>query len=201
MVGITTYLKLPFSFNIQKLQKDLSKIKHWKSHFNTSGYNGDWKLIALYAPQGDSENIFALNTTDVEISPTDVLMNCFYFQEVISSFKTKIITARIIKLNVGSKIKPHKDHDLGYENGVFRIHIPIITNDKVDFILNGTHLEMKEGQCWYTNVNYTHSVANNGNEDRVHLVIDCVRNNWSDDLFGRLGYDFTQENRVVEEKL
>jgi Aspartyl/Asparaginyl beta-hydroxylase len=44
-------------------------------------------------------------------------------------------------------------------------------------------LIMNEGECWYINANFTHSVANNGNEDRIHLVIDGIRNDWSDQLF------------------
>ena len=66
---------------------------------------------------------------------------------------------------------------------MFRIHIPIISNLKVDFILDEERLEMAEGQCWYTNVNFIHSVSNNGTSDRIHLVIDCERNDWSDNLF------------------
>ena len=42
---------------------------------------------------------------------------------------------------------------------------------------------MKPGECWYTNVKYTHSVHNRSQEDRIHLVIDGIRNDWSDELF------------------
>jgi len=34
----------------------------------------------------------------------------------------------------------------------------------------------------------------------VNLVIDCIRNKWSDNLFKSVGYDFEQE-KEVEEKL
>ncbi|MEL6865420.1 MAG: aspartyl/asparaginyl beta-hydroxylase domain-containing protein, partial [Bacteroidota bacterium] len=80
-------------------------------------------------------------------------------------------------------IKPHRDFRLGYEDDNFRIHIPITTNDQVSFVLGGEQLRMLPGECWYTNVNFTHSVANNGSTDRVHLVIDGERNAWSDELF------------------
>ena len=42
---------------------------------------------------------------------------------------------------------------------------------------------MQPGECWYTNVNYVHSVSNGGSTDRIHLVIDGRRNEWSDRLF------------------
>ena len=47
MQNHTKFLKLPFQFNTKKLISDLSLIldKNWVSHFNTDGYNGDWKAI------------------------------------------------------------------------------------------------------------------------------------------------------------
>ncbi|MEP1489153.1 MAG: aspartyl/asparaginyl beta-hydroxylase domain-containing protein [Algibacter sp.] len=181
----TTYLKLPFQFNKEKLVHDLSLILdgNWISHFNTTGYNGDWKVISLYAPNGVESNIFALSTLNSIISETSILKKCQYFKEVIDSFKCPILTARILRLGVGAEIKPHRDHELGYEDGNFRLHIPIVTNSHVQFILDGTELTMLPGECWYTNVNYVHSVKNTGESDRVHLVIDGKRNEWSDLLF------------------
>jgi hypothetical protein len=38
-------------------------------------------------------------------------------------------------------------------------------------------------------------VSNDGQTDRIHLVIDCVRNDWSDQLFTTLGYDFEEEQK------
>jgi hypothetical protein len=37
---------------------------------------------------------------------------------------------------------------------------------------------MKEGECWYLNFNLPHRVKNSGTADRIHLVIDCVVNDW-----------------------
>ncbi|GGK49948.1 MULTISPECIES: aspartyl/asparaginyl beta-hydroxylase domain-containing protein [Flavobacteriaceae] len=181
----TTYLKLPFQFNKEKLVHDLSLILegNWISHFNTAGYIGDWKVISLYAPNGEESNIFALSTPNSIIRETSTLKKCQYFKEVIDSFKCPILTARILRLGVGAKIKPHRDHELGYEDGNFRLHIPIVTNSQVQFILDGSELTMLPGECWYTNVNYVHSVKNSGESDRVHLVIDGKRNEWSDHLF------------------
>ncbi|HBR53656.1 MAG TPA: aspartyl/asparaginyl beta-hydroxylase domain-containing protein, partial [Flavobacteriaceae bacterium] len=51
----------------------------------------------------------------------------------------------------------------------------------------------------YTNVNLPHSVTNTGSTNRVHLVLDCIRNEWSDKLFASVGFDFTQEIEVAEQ--
>ena len=185
MYEITKYLKLPFQFDEQKLVHDLSLIieNKWIAHFNTGGYEGEWKAIPLYASDGNEANIFAVAKDDSSIKETAILKKCHYLKEVLDSFKCPMLSVRILKLSAGAVIKPHRDHELGYEDNNFRLHIPITTNEQVYFILDGMHLKMLPGECWYTNVNYVHSVANKGKSDRVHLVIDGQRNAWSDDLF------------------
>lgn len=181
----TASLKLPFLFDIDKLLYDYAFVvnQHWIPHFNTSGYEGEWKAIPLYTSNGDASNIYAFQNDNNTIQETPIMNDCNYFREVINSFQSPILSARLLRLGVGAEIKPHRDHQLGYEDGSFRIHIPIVTNNQVQFILNDEQLNMLPGECWYTNVNYLHSVANKGTEDRVHLVIDAIRNEWSDALF------------------
>jgi len=184
-ISITKHLKLPLRFDEKKLLYDLDLIlsEEWKPHFNKRGYTGDWKSIPLYAPNGDHNNIFAAQAEKSPILETILMKDCQYFKEVLSHFHCPLLSVRLLNLGVGAYIKPHKDHELGYENGCFRLHIPITTNKEVEFILDGNRLTMLPGECWYTNVNYTHSVANRGASDRVHLVIDGQRNDWSDELF------------------
>ena len=179
------YLKLPFEFDAEKLQQDLDTILqgNWIPHFNTEGYSGDWKAVPLYAPGGKQDNIHAHLSSDAKVSATPVLKECPYFKEVIAQFKCPIESARILRLGVGAQIKPHRDHALGYEDGTFRLHIPIRTNPQVEFKLDDELLQMLPGECWYTNVNYVHSVKNGGDSDRFHLIIDGTRNGWSDELF------------------
>jgi hypothetical protein len=37
---------------------------------------------------------------------------------------------------------------------------------------------MQAGETWYLDFNLRHRVANGGPEPRVHLVLDCVVNDW-----------------------
>jgi len=182
---ITKYLKLPFQFDEQKLLNDLMFISNeqWMPHHYTHNYNGDWNSLALYSEGGDDKNILAAQNSSTNISETQILKKCEYFKGVIHHFKCPLQSVRLLRLTPNSVIKPHKDFCLGYENNNFRLHIPITTNNQVEFILDKNRLKMLPGECWYTNVNFTHSVANNGNQDRIHLVIDGERNDWSDQLF------------------
>ena len=56
----------------------------------------------------------------------------------------------------------------------FRVHIPVITNPGVAFTCAGETVHMEAGECWLLNSFYSHSVANRGDETRVHLVLDTV---------------------------
>ena len=38
-------------------------------------------------------------------------------------------------------------------------------------------------------------MTNRGTTDRIHLVIDGLRNLWTDDVFRQAGYDFAEEAR------
>lgn len=182
---ITKHLKFPFQFDEQRLTADLELVTEnkWIPHFNTTGYTGNWKAISLYSVDGTEQNIYMPLANHGPVSPTPLMKDCHYFREVMDSFSFPILAVRLLRLEAGAEIKPHTDHELGYEDGQFRLHIPIVTNPGIEFILDGERLTMLPGECWYTNVNFVHSVANRGTEDRVHLVIDGVRNAWTDQLF------------------
>lgn len=176
-------IKFPFSFDIARLQSDINKVMShkWTDHYNQNDYNGKWTSIALMSEDGKSDSIFALNRS--ELIATDILQQCDYFKTILREFPFEKTAVRLLNLTAGTEIKPHRDYCLGYEDGCFRLHIPIITNPDVIFMLDDMRLIMNEGECWYINANFTHSVVNNGPTDRIHLVIDGIQNEWTDTIF------------------
>ncbi|MBX2871750.1 MAG: aspartyl/asparaginyl beta-hydroxylase domain-containing protein [Saprospiraceae bacterium] len=185
LVPPTKYLQLPFVFDQEKLVKDLRQLllSDWIPHFNQGGYTGEWNSLPLYAPGGNPDNILANGEGIEKVIATPILGQCEYFQQVIAYFLCPFSSIRLLRLAPAAHIKPHRDYQSGYEDNFFRLHIPILTNSEVNFRLDGQRLNMQPGECWYTNVNYVHSVSNDGTSDRVHLVIDGQRNDWSDELF------------------
>lgn len=89
-----------------------------------------------------------------------------------------IIRAHIAILLDNSKIPTHIDDD--FNNGsltrVNRIHIPIITNEKVKFTVDDETQHFKEGNLYEINNLLPHSVKNSSNEKRIHLIIDVLDN-------------------------
>jgi hypothetical protein len=79
----------------------------------------------------------------------------------------------LIKLGANKDVTGHVDSG-DYLNTVRRFHIPIITNQDVFYTVNNEKINMQEGDCWEINNRKIHSVSNDSNEDRVHLLIDIM---------------------------
>lgn len=183
MKTLVRHIHFPLQFDVVRLQSEVRQLldNRWVAHYNTHDYEGDWTSLSLYSADGKSESIYAMPAND--IIETEILASCPYLKEILTGFLFKKTAVRLLRLAAHAEVKPHSDLCLGYEDGTFRLHIPIITNPDVEFILDNQRIIMKEGECWYINANFIHSVANRGQEDRIHLVIDGERNAWSDTLF------------------
>ncbi|RPD42616.1 aspartyl/asparaginyl beta-hydroxylase domain-containing protein [Chitinophaga barathri] len=184
----TPYLRLPFLFNPALLEADLQRCLrgHWEQHFNAKDYDGSWQLIALRSMTGAEEDIRA--HAGGQYLDTPLMEACPYFREITAQFECEKEAIRLLCLAPGSMVKEHRDQQTSYEDGHFRLHIPVITNPGVEFIVAGRQLPLVPGECWYANFDLPHSVANRGETDRVHLVLDLVRNEWIDRLFRDAGY-------------
>ena len=74
------------------------------------------------------------------------------------------------------------DTDSGVGDGkLMRIHFPIITNDKVlfeswDLTGHKQCANMRINEAWLLDTRKPHRAVNNGDEDRIHLVVDIVSN-------------------------
>ncbi|MFD1602761.1 adenylyl-sulfate kinase [Flavobacterium artemisiae] len=181
--------QLPISFSIEKLQHDLSICENllWTPHFNTGRYEGNWTSVSLRSQSGKETDI--LSFPDREYKNTPLLDKCSYFKEIMDWFECEKEAVRLLRLGPESEIKEHVDNDTSYEDGFFRIHIPIITNSEVFFYVDKKRVKMEMGECWYANFQLPHSVQNKSTEPRIHLTLDCIRNEWSDELFSKMGFD------------
>lgn len=180
-----TSIQFPLEFDIKRLQQDLQTAlsTEWIKHFNQADYDGDWSVMALLSADGKEQTVTAMPEGNEPLSITPTLQKCPYFQEILDSLLFEKTSVRLMRLAAGAVIKPHRDYCLGYEDGVFRMHIPIITNPDVEFVVAGKRVIMNEGTCWYINANEEHAVANRGTADRIHFVIDGKRNEWTENLF------------------
>lgn len=83
------------------------------------------------------------------------------------------IRATLVRLTAGNGIAGHQDLNFSLTHS-HRVHVPIVTNDKVTFSVGCETIHMREGEVWEINNRRIHSVHNDGTEDRVHLILDFV---------------------------
>jgi tetratricopeptide (TPR) repeat protein len=93
-----------------------------------------------------------------------------YYQD--NGFVVRMVFAKLL---AGGKIPEHSDSGYSLLN-CHRIHIPIVSNDKNIFVVGGEQKKMLVGEMWEINNAGPHSVDNESDEDRIHLIIDWVPN-------------------------
>jgi hypothetical protein len=180
-------LRLPLTFDARLLARDLDRLSsvQWIRHYVKANYDGDWSVLPLRSPAGETHPIrmISADPTSRSFVETPLLQSCDYFRRVLDSFECALRVARLMRLTPGSRIKEHTDQVLSFEDGIVRVHVPVTTNDAVEFRLNRRRVILEAGSAWYLRLSDPHSVANHGSTDRVHLVIDANVNDWVEALF------------------
>jgi hypothetical protein len=194
------YAKLPLHVSLLQIQNEVRALtRSWQPHFNSKHYEGSWTVLSLRSPTGEVEQILPETMENESFRDTPLMNQCPAIKSLLNELHCPLMTARLMNLKTGSVIKEHRDHDLAFEKGEARLHFPLFTNPMVMFHINGVRVLMHEGDCWYVNVNLPHKVANLGNQDRIHLVVDCRVNDWLKQLFAQADKAEVAENRQNEE--
>ncbi len=84
-----------------------------------------------------------------------------------SSFP-RIMLARMAP---GGVIHPHRDANPAAK-WPHKIHVPLTTNDKTTFFVDGVGYHFSVGQAYEVNNMGVHAVRNDGDTDRIHLIFE-----------------------------
>ncbi len=180
--------RLPFTIDLDSLKKDLEKLEGegWLSHYDTQLADG-WTTIPLVSHDGSSSGVDAQRLgVWGEYKRTEYLEQLPAFRNLLDEFKCPHGRIRIMKLMPGCIIRPHRDtfdEVSDYAFGQVRLHIPIITNEKVKFYVAGKNYFLAPGRLHYVNFSKVHHVINGGDEARVHLVLDLKVNGFLEGIF------------------
>jgi len=95
------------------------------------------------------------------------------FSELSRMVDGQIVHAEIVSMSANSRIRVHKDRgDALYL--ARRFHVPIKTNNKTFFIVEGEKFFLEEGKVYELNNSRYHGVRNESDEARIHLLIDVM---------------------------
>ena len=164
--------------------------------------NKDWKLIEerkiLFA-QEECDTIVFFNLPDfqnkvfnklivgkwIHLFNEEIKSICDIISETYENGEPKRIILN--NLPAGKVIAEHSDRNYHLKT-CRRIHLPIITNEKVDFNVNHEKIPMNVGVITEINNNILHSVQNNSDKNRIHLLIDWGVKN--DPYYGDIDNDW-----------
>jgi hypothetical protein len=172
--------------NFQNHYSNYNKKKSW-SAISLRGYSPD--IMRIEKPI-EMNKKWKEEHRDEELFLQDTVLRK-NFPEVESLLKlfgdTNVHRIRFMRLSPGGgELTRHTDQvdpDSGGSLGkLARIHIPIETNPNVEFMVwepNGNKkvVNMRIGECWFLDTRKPHMVINNGDKERIHLVIDVETDN------------------------
>lgn len=163
----TPFIRLPIRFDIARLQQELAQFADpdWAAH--PLHYKGN-SAIRLISANGEENDDIA-----GEMMITRHLRRCAYVQQVFSVFQSVLTRSRFMRLAPGNVVPEHCDINYHWIHRT-RIHIPIVTHPDVRFKCDGTEVHMAAGEAWIFDNWRPHSVENNSDITRVHLVIDTA---------------------------
>ncbi|MBS0557812.1 MAG: aspartyl/asparaginyl beta-hydroxylase domain-containing protein [Proteobacteria bacterium] len=107
----------------------------------------------------------------------------------------------LARLPAGATVPPHSDNG-PYFHKTIRIHVPVITHEKVWMYCDGRVYNMRPGEIWALNNNAEHAVWN---EDavraRTHLICDFLPAPALLDLLGRAERDLGAVDARIAQRL
>jgi hypothetical protein len=175
----------PVRFDVEMMKADLERFQSseaWLTHYDQKLSQG-WRAILLKSKGGDVSGPEAQYPSwdFTEYKRTRYVDELPYFRQLMDEIKCPQGRMRIMRLQPGMAINLH--YDTGPEVGCLafhqvRLHVPIVTNDRVTFFVGGEKIRMQAGRLYYVNFSKQHYVRNDGDEPRTHLVMDLKVNEW-----------------------
>lgn len=180
--------RFPIKFDLSRMKEEIKKVEqsNWLGHYDQT-LSSVWKVLPLVSLEGKMDNSEEQRPGPWDqYKRTKLLDSMPYHRWILDSLKCPQARVRLMKLHPKGFITPHRDIDLEVANLAFnkvRLHVPVYTNDKVIFYVGREKFHMKEGHIYYVNFSKVHSVRNDGNSMRIHLVIDLEVNDWLAQFF------------------
>jgi hypothetical protein len=138
----------------------------------------------LRSKSGSAKDITAQGVEE-EFKDTPLAVQCPHLWAAVKAFEFPKRSVRLLRLHAGSRVREHRDVDLGLADGMLRIHVPVVTNADVEFVVANRRLDLREGEAWYIDFSQPHRIDNRSATDRTHLIIDGTLNDWAVALLER----------------
>lgn len=151
---------------------DTSRQETYKTHKDTNMFqirfmDYDWN-------PGDNIEVFDVNNilNDEARLEFDKIV-----KDLETEYDSKAVRIEFVRMLAHTSIRPHVDGgNMLYI--IRRCHIPLVTDEKVFFTVMNNTVNMKTGTAYEINNGMLHSVDNQSDIDRIHLIIDLLPNSY-----------------------
>jgi hypothetical protein len=187
----------PMKFDVERMQAELSALESlkWIDHYDRKISNG-WASLLLSSRDGTTDQRASMKPgTYGRFQRTPLVDRLPYFRAILDAFQCPIGRVRISKMLPHTFIGAHRDigrEAAGLAFGQVRLHLPIVTNDQVRFVVGGKVFRLFAGRLYYLDFTKLHSVYNDGDGDRIHLILELRVN----DFLRRMFPDPTPRERL-----
>ncbi|HYW75043.1 MAG TPA: sulfotransferase [Gammaproteobacteria bacterium] len=161
------FVQLPLQFDAERLRAEIAQVdeSEWRPH--PQGYVGN-SALTLVSVNGQENDLLA-----GPMAPTPRMQRFPYLRQVMASFQTVVGRSRLMRLEPGADVKRHADVNYYWRDRI-RIHVPIVTDQRVRFHCGERDVHMQAGEAWVFDNWRPHAVTNPTDIRRVHLVVDTV---------------------------
>jgi len=163
----------------------------WREPYPEYGSAG-LKVATLLNPTGEQENFDYRDCKNPIATPLLKKIPALhkFFEE--SKGQLNVMGARLLRLDPGTFLHEHRDFVYLEPVPRYRLHMPLITNDRAFIVSPGLNVHFERGYLWKLDPKQTiHSACNFGTEPRIHLMLDCYVN---DHLAALVNGQFLNEN-------
>ena len=160
-------LQLPIRFDADALAADIASLPEaaWVPHPMAFPGNDAVPLVSVNGGLNDEFN--------GPMAATEHLARLPYIAGLMEELGGVWGRSRLMGLGAGAVVPRHVDIHYYWRTHI-RIHVPVVTNLGVRFLCGNEEKHMRPGEAWVFNSFKLHEVRNEGNEKRIHLVLDTV---------------------------
>lgn len=160
------FFKFPVTRDITAAAEEVSQRidkSDWIDH--PSGFHGN-SYIPITSYQGTINNLKKTPVKETKFSDRLPAVT-----RLLKSFGFTVGISRLMRLEAGCEVPVHSDTNEYWDKRV-RVHIPLLSSEKVFFSCGNEEVVMVPGEVWTFNNWIRHGVRNEGADDRIHLVFD-----------------------------
>lgn len=158
--------------SLSAVQREVLSIEsEWTSVYSDY-HTGGWLTLSLLNSTRKATDTIIEDCEPVE---TDLLMEMPATRSLLKGLGFRYMWVRLAKLEPGTFFWEHRDYQELEKVNRFRIHLPVVTNESAYLILDGRRIHLPVGHLWKLDPVHRHGACNFGTEARVHMLMDCYR--------------------------